>query len=54
MATRKIREDGDPILRKQSKQVTNFNDRLKVLIDDMFETMDVAYGVGLAAPQVGI
>lgn len=54
MATRKIREDGDPILRKQSKQVTNFNDRLKLLIDDMFETMDVAYGVGLAAPQVGI
>lgn len=54
MAIRKIRTDGDPILRKKSKNVSNFNDRLKILIDDMYETMDVAYGVGLAAPQVGI
>lgn len=54
MAIRKIRTDEDPILRKKSKLVSNFNDRLKILIDDMYETMDVAYGVGLAAPQVGI
>ncbi|NMW84900.1 peptide deformylase [Peptoniphilus sp. AGMB00490] len=54
MAIRKIRTDGDPILRKKSKVVSNYNDRLKVLIDDMYETMDIAYGVGLAAPQVGI
>lgn len=54
MAIRKIRTDEDPILRKKSKVVTNFNNRLEVLIDDMYETMDVAYGVGLAAPQVGI
>lgn len=54
MAIRKIRIDEDPILRKKSKIVTNYNDRLKTLIDDMYETMDVAYGVGLAAPQIGI
>ena len=54
MALRKIRTDGDPILRKKSKVVTNYNDRLKLLIDDMYETMDLAPGVGLAAPQIGI
>lgn len=54
MAIRKIRTDEDPILRKKSKIVANFNNTLEVLIDDMYETMDVAYGVGLAAPQVGI
>lgn len=54
MAIRKIRTDEDPILRKKSKVVSNYNDRLKVLVEDMYETMDVAYGVGLAAPQVGI
>ncbi|MFR8927204.1 peptide deformylase [Peptoniphilus senegalensis] len=54
MAIRKIRIDEDPILRKKSKVVSNYNDRLKVLVEDMYETMDVAYGVGLAAPQVGI
>lgn len=54
MAIRKIRIDEDPILRKKSKLVTSYNDRLKTLIDDMYETMDVAYGVGLAAPQIGI
>ena len=54
MAIRKIRTDGDPILRKNSKVVTNYNDRLKLLIDDMYETMDLAPGVGLAAPQIGI
>ena len=54
MAIRKIRTDEDPILRKKSKIVANFNNRLEVLIDDIYETMVVAYGVGLAAPQVGI
>lgn len=54
MAIRKIRTDGDPILRKKSKVVTNYNDRLKLLIDDMYETMDLAPGVGLAATQIGI
>lgn len=54
MAIRNIRTDEDTILRKKSKTVENFNDRLKVLVDDMFETMDSADGVGLAAPQVGM
>lgn len=54
MAVRVIRTDEDPILRKQSREVKEINDRMKVLIEDMFETMDQADGVGLAAPQVGI
>ncbi|WP_138159236.1 peptide deformylase [Peptoniphilus catoniae] len=54
MALRTIRTDKDPILRKKSRQVTKFDDRLKILIEDMYETMDKAEGVGLAAPQVGI
>ncbi len=54
MALRNIREDGDPILRKVCKPVTKMTNRLLDLIDDMFETMYEANGVGLAAPQVGI
>ena len=54
MATRKIRIDGDSILRKICKPVTEMTPRLSQLIDDMFDTMYEARGVGLAAPQVGI
>lgn len=54
MALREIRLDGDPILRKRSKEITVINDRIKILLDDMVETMKEANGVGLAAPQVGI
>ncbi len=54
MATRKIREIGDPVLTKQCKEVTEITPRLQELIDDMFETLYEANGVGLAAPQVGI
>lgn len=54
MAVRVIRIDEDPILRKKSREVSEINDRMKELISDMFETMDEADGVGLAAPQVGI
>lgn len=54
MATRKIRIDGDSILRKVCKPVTEMTPRVSQLIDDMFETMYAANGVGLAAPQVGI
>jgi len=54
MAIRHIRTDDDPILRKISKTVDSFNDKLKVLIEDMIETMHHAEGVGLAAPQIGI
>lgn len=45
---------GDPILTKRAEEVTEFNKELLQLIDDMFETMYSAPGVGLAAPQVGI
>ena len=54
MATRKIREIGDPVLTKKCKEVTEVTPRLKELIDDMFETLYEEDGVGLAAPQVGI
>lgn len=54
MALREIRLDGDPILRKKSREVTEVTDRIKILLDDMIETMNHAEGVGLAAPQVGI
>ncbi|EIA31121.1 Peptide deformylase [Candidatus Arthromitus sp. SFB-5] len=51
---RQIRVDGDEILRKISKKVDVIDDSLKSLVDDMFETMYHADGVGLAAPQIGI
>lgn len=54
MALRKIREIGDPILNKQCKEVKEMTQRTMDLIDDMFDTMYDACGVGLAAPQVGI
>ena len=54
MAIRKIREIGDPVLNKRCKEVTEITPRVQDLIDDMFETLYEAEGVGLAAPQVGI
>src|SRR5699024_2386535 len=54
MALRQIRYEDDPILRKKSREVTNINDRIKILLEDMAETMYENEGVGLAAPQVGI
>lgn len=54
MAIRNVRKIGDPVLNKVCKEVKEVNDRTRELIDDMFETMYEAEGVGLAAPQVGI
>lgn len=54
MAIRKIRLDGDDVLRKTCKPVEKMTPRIQTLIDDMFDTMYEANGVGLAAPQVGI
>ncbi len=54
MALRNIRTDDDPILRKKSRPVTDFNERLFDLLDDMKETMYASGGVGLAGPQVGV
>ena len=54
MAIRKIRYIGDDILKKKCKPVKAITDSTKELIQDMFDTMYEANGVGLAAPQVGI
>jgi peptide deformylase len=54
MALRNIREFGDPVLNKVCLEVKEMTARNKELIDDMFETMYDANGVGLAAPQVGV
>ncbi|PCJ67385.1 MAG: peptide deformylase [Bacteroidetes bacterium] len=48
-----IRAYGDAVLRAECEEITEFNDELKKLVDDMFETMDASDGVGLAAPQIG-
>ena len=45
---------GDPVLEAVAKPVTAFDGELKTLVDDMFESMYAAHGVGLAAPQIGI
>ena len=54
MALRKIYMEKEDILHKVCRPVTDFNERLWQLLDDMAETMYHADGVGLAAPQVGI
>ena len=54
MAIRKIRFEGDEVLRKKSKEVKEVNEKTLELIEDMFDTMYDSYGVGLAAPQIGI
>lgn len=54
MALRTIRIQGDPVLEKTCREITEMNEKIQVLIDDMLETMYEANGVGLAAPQVGI
>ena len=54
MATRNILTDEDKGLSKKSRVVTDFNERLHVLLDDMNETLIEANGLGLAAPQVGV
>ena len=54
MALRNILKEGDETLEKRCRPVTDFNERLHILLDDMAETMNDAEGVGLAAPQVGV
>lgn len=53
MALRKLRIDGDPILRKKSKEVRKIDEKILKLLDDMADTMYHEHGVGLSAPQVG-
>lgn len=45
---------GDPVLERPAETITDFNSDLKKLVEDMFESMYAAHGVGLAAPQIGI
>lgn len=54
MALRNIRKEGDPILSKKCRPVEQMTPKIRELIDDMFDTMYDAFGVGLAAPQVGV
>lgn len=54
MSIRPVTIYGEPVLHTRAKEVTEFNDELRELIADMFETMDAANAVGLAAPQVGV
>ncbi|HJD29912.1 MAG TPA: peptide deformylase [Candidatus Blautia avicola] len=54
MALRNIRTQGDPILTKECRKIEKMTPKIQELIQDMFDTMYDAYGVGLAAPQVGI
>lgn len=54
MAIRQMRFRDDEILYKRCKEVKKFDEKLGILLDDMYDTMTKAEGVGLAAPQVGI
>lgn len=54
MALREVRKIGDEILRKKSRKIEHVDERIRVLLDDMVQTMIHENGVGLAAPQVGI
>ena len=54
MAKREIVQIGDKILRQRSAEVTEFDDELKKLLDDMKETLFIEHGAGLAAVQIGV
>jgi len=54
MAVRPIRITGDPVLHERAAEVTDFDGEFHTLVEDMFDTMKAAPGVGLAAPQVGV
>ncbi|MBR3002475.1 MAG: peptide deformylase [Clostridia bacterium] len=54
MAIRQIRQEGDEILKKKSREVEVVDEKIQTLIDDMIETMHKFNGVGLAAVQVGV
>jgi len=54
MSVRKIIQRGDPVLTKKAHPVTDFDEKLHSLLNDMIETLGQADGVGLAAPQIGI
>ena len=54
MALRKVIVEGDPLLNERSREIKEITDRIRILAEDMWDTMYEANGVGLAAPQVGV
>lgn len=54
MALRNVIHEGDPALRRTSREVPQVTDRIREIMEDMVETMRASHGVGLAGPQVGI
>ncbi|MGI6368180.1 MAG: peptide deformylase [Anaerolineae bacterium] len=54
MTVRTILTQENPLLRRKAVKVTRFSKAVRQLVDDMFETLDAAGGVGLAAPQIGV
>ncbi|TDV40794.1 peptide deformylase [Actinophytocola oryzae] len=54
MAVHPIRIAGDPVLHQPVREIDKFDDELRTLVDDMFDTMAAARGVGLAANQIGV
>ena len=54
MTIRPVVITGEPVLHRRAEPVTVIDDEIRTLVADMFETMDAARGVGLAAPQVGV
>lgn len=52
-ALAQVRQWGDPVLRSETREITHFDDELMTEAARMIELMDAAYGIGLAAPQVG-
>lgn len=55
MAIRQIREEGDPLLRKKSREVEVIDEKIVQLLEDMYETLKQSEdGIGIAAPQVGV
>lgn len=54
MAVRPVVISGDPVLHRVAARVQAFDESLEALVADMFDTMDAAHGVGLAAPQIGV
>lgn len=54
MAIRHVVTEGDPILRKHCREITEVTDRIRITMEDMLETMRAEMGVGIAGPQVGV
>jgi len=54
MAVRPVVITGDPVLHRPASRVGSFDGELADIVEDMFDTMDAAHGVGLAAPQIGL